>query len=423
MALVHQVASLALRSRVQSSILSTILAADLPWGALALLWLVGLYMRLPILIAPPLAGEIAESLSLGSAAIGALTTVPYVVLALSMMLAVRFARRIGMLRALALALAVVAIGSGARGFTFSAPLLFGASVVMGLGLAVMQVTIPALLRDWTPRHLALGSSVYLNGMTVGELIGAGGTRPVVLALAGGSWQAAMLLWSLPALMIVVLLVWRLRRRPQRPDETANPEDVPRRSISLRTARVWLMGVPLAASVGLFMATNAYMSSILDARGEADLLALALLLYNASPLAASLSMLWRGRRWVSRRWPLGLFATLGVLGLAAFLALDGWPALVALVISGFGITLELTLIMALPPCLERGDAVASLTAGMSFVGYSMAFVMPMIGGWLAERFADANLALWPMLLFAALSLCAIPRMPMSAKEAGDSAAIT
>ena len=287
MALVHQVASLALRSRVQSSILSTILAADLPWGALALLWLVGLYMRLPILIAPPLAGEIAESLSLGSAAIGALTTVPYVVLALSMMLAVRFARRIGMLRALALALAVVAIGSGARGFTFSAPLLFGASVVMGLGLAVMQVTIPALLRDWTPRHLALGSSVYLNGMTVGELIGAGGTRP------GGSWQAAMLLWSLPALMIVVLLVWRLRRRPQRPDETANPEDVPRRSISLRTARVWLMGVPLAASVGLFMATNAYMSSILDARGEADLLALALLLYNASPLAASLSMLWRG----------------------------------------------------------------------------------------------------------------------------------
>ncbi|WP_110643322.1 hypothetical protein [Salinicola sp. CPA57] len=101
----------------------------------------------------------------------------------------------------------------------------------------------------------------------------------------------------------------------------------------------------------------------------------------------------------------------MLWLAGFLGLEGWPSLVALVISGFGITLELTLIMALPPCLERGEAVASLTAGMSFVGYAMAFVMPMIGGWLAEAFANENLALWPMLPFAALSLIAVYRMPL------------
>jgi len=408
-----------LRPHTRSSLPSSLVQASLPWGALSLLWLVGLYMRLPILIAPPLAGEIAEALSLGSAAVGALTTVPYVVLALSMMLAVRFARRIGMLRALTLALAVVALGSGARGLTLSAPVLFTASVVMGLGLAVMQVTVPALLRDWTPSHLGLGSAIYLNGMTVGELLGAGGTRPVVLTLAGDSWQMALLLWSLPALVIVVLLAVRLRKSSRRGKGAAVSEAVPSRSLSLRSARVWLMGVPLAASIGLFMGTNAYLSSILEARGEAELLTLALLFYNASPLAASLVMLWRGRRWITRRRPLGIFAALGVLGLLGFLGMEGWPALIALVISGFGITLELTLIMALPPCLERGEAVASLTAGMSFVGYSMAFVMPMIGGWLAEAFSHESLALWPMLLFATLSLVAVYRMPLSAS--GDEGA--
>ncbi|WP_162619806.1 CynX/NimT family MFS transporter [Salinicola acroporae] len=395
----------------------------LPWSPLALLWLVGLYMRLPILIAPPLAGDIAEALSLGSAAVGALTTVPYVVLALSMILAVRFARGIGMLRALVLALVIVTLGSGARGLTLSAPVLFSASVVMGLGLALMQVTVPALLRDWTPRHLALGSTVYLNGMTVGELIGAGATRPIVLKLAGGDWQVAMLLWSLPALMIVALLVLKLRKAPRDTREASGAESGSRRGISLRSRRVWLMGVPLAASVGLFMATNAYMSSILDARGETDLLALALLFYNASPLAASLVMLWRGRRWIGRRWLVGIFAALGVLGLVGFLAMEGWPALVALVISGFGITLELTLIMALPPCLERGEAVASLTAGMSFVGYTLAFVMPMVGGWMAEAFARASLSLWPMLAFAAASLAAVRRMPMTAREDDGTAGST
>ncbi|MAM59129.1 MAG: MFS transporter [Salinicola sp.] len=411
---------MALRAQVRSPVSSLKANSALPWGALALLWLAGLYMRLPILIAPPLAGEIAESLSLGSAAVGALTTVPYVVLALSMMLAVRFARRIGMLRALVLALIIVAIGSGARGLTLSAPVLFTASVVMGLGLAVMQVTIPALLRDWTPSHLALGSAVYINGITVGELLGAGGTRPVVLTLAGGSWQLALLLWSLPALAIALLLVRRLRARAGPPDAGQAPDEAARRPVSLRSSRVWLMGIPLAASVGLFMAANAYMSSILDARGETELLTLALLFYNASPLAASLVMLWRGRRWITRRWPLGIFAALGVLGLVGFLAMEGWPALIALVISGFGITLELTLIMALPPCLERGEAVASLTAGMSFVGYSLAFVMPMVGGWMAEAFDRASLSLWPMLVFAALSLVAVYRMPMTARGDDETA---
>lgn len=411
---------MALRSRARSLLPSSIGDSALPWGALALLWLVGLYMRLPILIVPPLAGEIADSLALGSAGVGALTTVPYVVLALSMMLAVRLARRIGMLHALVLALLIVTLGSGARGLTLSAPVLFTASVIMGLGLAVMQVTIPALLRDWTPNHLALGSTIYLNGMTVGELIGAGGTRPVVLPLAGDSWQLSLLLWSVPGLIIVGLLLLRLRGAARSRLEPVFDE-APRRPISLRSRRVWLMGVPLAASVGLFMATNAYLSSILDSRGEGELLAVALLVYNASPLAASLVMLWRGRRWITRRAPLGVFAALGVIGLFGFLGLEGWPALVALVISGFGITLELTLIMALPPCLERGEGVASLTAGMSFVGYSMAFVMPMIGGWLAEASSNEALALWPMLVFALLSLIAVYRMPMTASEDDETGA--
>ncbi|WP_110690472.1 MFS transporter [Salinicola endophyticus] len=382
----------------------------LPWLALILLWLVGVYLRLPILIAPPLAGEIAGALDLGSAAVGALTTVPYVVLALSMMLAVRVTRRLGVLPALIAALAVVALGSGARGLTLSAPVLFGASIVMGLGLAVMQVTLPALLRDWTPHHLALGSAVYLNGMTVGELIGAGGTRPVVLVLAGGDWQLAMLYWSLPALVIVLLLGLRLFAGPR--PATLAPTPTRRRSRGWRSPRVWLLGLPLAATIGLYMATNAYMSLVLGARGESDRLALALLLYNASPLAASLSMILRGRRWVATRTPLLVCGVLSVAGMLGFLGLDGWPALLALILSGFCITLELTLLMALPPCLERGEGVASLTAGISFVGYSVAFVMPLIGGWLAEVFGHAELSLWPMVVFAVASLWALRRAPLT-----------
>lgn len=42
-------------------------------GMFALLWIAGLYLRIPVLAAPPLAADIAADLSLGQAATGALT--------------------------------------------------------------------------------------------------------------------------------------------------------------------------------------------------------------------------------------------------------------------------------------------------------------------------------------------------------------
>ncbi|NIZ61657.1 hypothetical protein DL239_11800 [Sedimentitalea sp. CY04] len=71
-------------------------------------------------------------------------------------------------------------------------MLFSASAEMGLGVTVFQTALPAATRIWTPTHVALGSSVYLNDMMIGELSGAGLTLPVE-----PHWQRAIgdLLWS------------------------------------------------------------------------------------------------------------------------------------------------------------------------------------------------------------------------------------
>ena len=46
---------------------------------------------------------------------------------------------------------------------------------MGLGVAMMQPSLPALLPRWLePKHLAIGSAIYMNGMLMGEFIGAAG---------------------------------------------------------------------------------------------------------------------------------------------------------------------------------------------------------------------------------------------------------
>ena len=77
--------------------------------------------------------------------------------------------------------------------------LLGATLAMGFGVATVQTVLPSVVSAWTPRHLALGTTVYMNGMMVGEFAGAGLTLPLVVPLAGGDWRVALLYWSRPAM--------------------------------------------------------------------------------------------------------------------------------------------------------------------------------------------------------------------------------
>src|SRR5690606_8132965 len=110
-------------------------------ATLALLWLVGLYLRLPILVAPPLAPAIGAELDLSQSEVGALTTIPVLMLALGALPGSFAIARLGPVRAVVASLVVLAVASAARGLAPPAELLLAATAVMGLAIAVMQ---PAL---------------------------------------------------------------------------------------------------------------------------------------------------------------------------------------------------------------------------------------------------------------------------------------
>ena len=141
-------------------------------GILCLLWATGLFLRIPVLAVSPLAGQIADDLNLSTTSTGALTILPVVVLALAAPLAIWVIARIGPARTIAAGLALSAILSASRGWSSSAAVLFAASIGMGTGIALFQTALPSAVRGWLPRHAGLGSAVYLNGMMVGELVGA-----------------------------------------------------------------------------------------------------------------------------------------------------------------------------------------------------------------------------------------------------------
>lgn len=297
-----------------------------PIWNLIVLWLVGWTLRVPILAAPPLATRIADSLGLSEMGIGALTILPLVAVAFGAMPAALIIAKFGIRFAITGGIVVMVLASIARGYVPSSALLFFSSIIMGLGVAVFQTALPAATRIWTPTHVALGSSVYLNGMMVGELFGAGLTLPLVLPLAGGDWSYALILWSIP-ILIIALIAWA--QYPPKIDsklsqikylELSAGATLPR----LNDTQVWQFGMLLGGSVITFYVINTYVGSLLRARGETEALELLLFAYNATPLLASFLVL-ANPNWMGLRNPIAISAILSAAGLAGFVFLDGWAS--------------------------------------------------------------------------------------------------
>lgn len=362
-----------------------------------LLWLSGLYLRVPILVAPPLAPFIGQELGLSQAITGALTTLPILMLAIGSMPGSLSIARIGPRNTLFFAMLVMIIGSAGRSLAPDASMLLLASAIMGLGIAMMQPSLPALLPRWLePKHLALGSAIYMNGMLMGEFIGAGITLPILMPLLDNSWRGTFVAWSLPALLVAAALFLPRRdfdkpvRKPAWLPDWRNP-------LTLR------IGLLLGMSGSMFFGLNAYMGNLLEQQEHFELLADALFWYNFAQVVASLIMLKMARYWVGRKGPIITAAVIAVCGTLGTVFLTGWWMIISATAMSVSAGTLLIMLVALPPMLVTPLETGRLSAGNFLVGYTVAFTVPMIGGLLADWSGDARHAVLVILAYCVLTL--------------------
>lgn len=367
-----------------------------------LLWLTGMYLRLPMLAAPPLAGDMASTLQLNQLQQGMLTTLPLIMLALGAVPGSILIQRLGARQALVVSIITIALFSAGRGFAGAPWQLMLATAGMGFGVAMMQPALPAVLPSWLhSKYIALGTAVYMNGMLIGEFTGAGLTIPLMLPLVDNDWRWAIILWSLPAILIALLLL--LPKSQPKPVRTASwmPD--------WRSRRIWQIGLMMSTSSTLFFGANAYMESILGARGELNWLATSLFWFNLFQVIASLLLLRMASRWVTKRAPLIFAALLGVSGMLLFVLTAGLISLFGLLMVSFASAFLLILLVALPPYLSRTGA-GAISAGAFTIGYFMSFFVPLVGGWAADITGNVNTAVWIMIAYATIAIPIALRLP-------------
>ena len=176
------------------------------WLRLLLLWLGGIDLRLTMLAVPPLVPLIHRELHLDEKSVGALVSGPVLLLAIAAVPGSLLIAKLGIRGALIAGLGSVAVFGALRGYGPSLPVLFSATFLMGVGVAVTQPALPSLVREWFPRRIAIATAVYSNGILIGETLPTALTTPVgALPLAHGDWRWALASWSVIVLLSAIAI--------------------------------------------------------------------------------------------------------------------------------------------------------------------------------------------------------------------------
>jgi MFS transporter, CP family, cyanate transporter len=344
------------------------------WVHLGLLWLAGAALRVTILEVPPVLPSIHRDLHLDEKLVGALTGLPVLLLAAAAVPGSLLIARLGARRALVVGLGLVAAAGAVRGVGPSTPLLLAMTVVMGLGIAVSQPSLPALAKQWWPDRVGLATAAYSNGLLIGEIAAAALTVPLVLPLVGGSWQLSFLIWSLPVALAaigILLLSSHAQRDPGAPVMRWWPD--------WHSARTWRLGLILGCASTAYFGTNAFIPDYLKAIHHPELIAAALTSLNLIQLPASILVGAAPDRLVGRRWPLVAAGVLLLTAVAGFLGTSESLVVAAAGVVGFCSALVLILNLALPPLLTDADDIHRLSAAMFTISYACASVSAIVGG--------------------------------------------
>jgi CP family cyanate transporter-like MFS transporter len=375
---------------------------------IALLWLVGVGLRVTILAVPPVIPLIHVDLDLSETEVGVLTGLPPLLFALAAVSGSLLIARFGAVSAATIGLVVTAIGGALRAAAPNAALLFAATVATGLGVALMHPAMPSLVRQWLPQRIGFGTAVYTNGLIAGEIFPIALTIPLLLPLIGGSWRLDLALWSVPVLMIALAVLVLAPRRPG----TLAPTPADRRwwpdwSSSL----LWRLGVCLGMVNADYFATNAFLPDYLTATGQAEWISAALTGLNVGQVPASFLLLGVAGRLERRLWPYVASGLLTLVGYAGVLVGTGAMVVASTVLLGFALSVVLILILALPPLLSAPADLHRLSAAMFTISYSCAVIIPIVSG-LAWDLSGLAAAAWaPMVAAAGVLVLLTPTLDL------------
>jgi CP family cyanate transporter-like MFS transporter len=361
--------------------------------------LVALNLRPAIASVGPLVADIRAATGLPNPALGLLTTLPLLAFGFLSAFASVLSRRVGMERAVAIGLVLIGGGTALRAAPSVAALYTG-TLLLGVGVALGNVLLPALSKRHFPSRSGGITSLYSSMMGLGATAAAGLSVPIAVAFG---WRGSLGIWVLPAVVALVVWVPQILRRPT--------NDRLRRGLGLgrlgRSPLAWQIALFMGLQSLTFYVVVAWLPDLLQSRGMTEAAAGGLLALSQATgvVGTAVVPIWAGRVRDQRPivWALGILEAVGWVGLLVpGLGLEAvWVSLLGFILGGtFGLALTLLVLRS-----ADAESAGELSGMAQSVGYMVAAAGPPIFGWLYDVSGGWTIPLWFLVVVLAGKLVA------------------
>ena len=354
------------------------------WFVLLGLLLVAGNLRTAITAVGPVLPAIEHTYGLSSMTASILVSLPLIGFAVVSPFAPRVARALGLERAIALALAMLAVGLVVRSVPPVA-LLWAGTVLIGVAIAVLNVVLPALVKRDFPTKIGQVTGAYSAVQSSFAAIAAGVAVPVA-GMSDWGWRVPLGMWAGLTLITLGVLAPQLRRHTV-PDPGSAPAPAVRGRSPWKSALAWQVTGFMGLQSAVFYVCVTWLPAIEHSAGVSEEAAgLHSFMLNAfaiggSLLSSALIPRLRDQVAISVGAPvLTIIATIGVLVAPEWSAV--WASLLGLA-GGANIVLALSLF----GLRTTNHADAAAMSGMAqCIGYLVAAAGPTVIGAVHEASA-------------------------------------
>lgn len=394
--------------------MNNLIAARASFG---LLWICGVSLRLTVLSVPPVISLIQHDLNLSGTEIGLLSGMPVVVFAIFAAPGSIVVARMGVRGALVCGLLIAAGGTLLRIGVANAWQLYLTTMLMSVGIAIMQPSMAAAVREWAPERSAFGTAVYTNGLIMGEIIPVATMLPFVLPYFNENWRLALGVWAVPLIAAAATVAIFAPRSAANTAGKVSAGWLPKWNSRLN----WRIGLTLGSITSAYFCLNGFLPARLNAIGHQELISAALTGLNAGQVPASFLLLLTADKLQGKRWP---YMVLGVLSSACIVGImttaSAWTIFWTS-LAGFSLGAGLALGLALAPLLCSNPNDVALTSAAAFaIAYGFAMLVSFVSGVAWDLAGNINVVLIPILLASFPIFIAVPRFARTEKAIAPAA---
>jgi CP family cyanate transporter-like MFS transporter len=358
------------------------------WLMLAIM-LVALNLRPSMAAVGPLLSAMRTDIPLSFSVASLLTMLPVMAMGLAMFFGLGISQRLGEQRTVLLSLLIIAVATLSRLFIDSAAQLIASAVLAGIGIALIQALMPALIKSRFTDNVALCMGLYVTSIMGGAALAAS-LAPLVMVQTG-SWRSGLSIWAILALL--ALAFWWSQRRQLSSRVTA----ITGKDSFFTHSRAWLLAIFFGLGTASYTCVLAWLAPYYVEKGWSEQNAGLLLGFlTAMEVISGLVVPAIANRSRDRRVILMALLILIIAGFCGLILSPQtysllWPCLLGL---GIGGLFPMSLIVSLDH-LDNPQRAGGLTAFVQGIGYLIAGLSPLMAGVIRDRLGSFEWAWWSL----------------------------